>query len=100
MSDKPDLAKSPARKDIDLDKMYALANDFDSKKSKDSEKPKVLPWENLSNEVIKLFNLRLSQVQTAQLKYIVKNSLEFDSIHQICISAVEKEIKRLLKNIV
>lgn len=55
------------------------------------------PWQapGLRPDVLKVFNLRLSEPTKAKLQWLAENSPQ--SMHQIAVEAVESEIDRRIR---
>ena len=74
--------------------------DFPSARTSEQEKkPAMLPWEHDSvrEELIKVFNLRLSEPLFLKLQYL--SDVKRISKHQICLQIIEQKIEEMLSGI-
>ena len=61
---------------------------------------KATPWDGLREDVIKPFNLRLNEVQRAQIELIVSRHPDHNSIHSWLMAQVQRGIANDLERAV
>lgn len=68
---------------------------------KKPQKKSQYPWEaaGVTPEIIKPYVLRLPQPDKLKIEYIVKNSLDFRSMHEFCLRAIQKQMEKELKKL-
>lgn len=110
---KPLLSAKPlTRPSIDLEseklKEFISAADFPSnsvtsateKKTMNYSSRPLLPWEkeNIREDIVKIFNLRLPETYHAKLEYLSQNGK--DSKHKILMDIILPEIDKKIKEII
>jgi len=93
------LSKSKPIVDIESQEYLKFISDAEKipQEVKDAEKKEeVFPWEepNVRDDVVKIFNLRLSEKYYKKLEYLSK--MRKESKHSICMSILLPEIDKLL----
>lgn len=110
---KPQLSAKPLTKtsiDLESDKLkdFIQAADFPSthiilaqeKKNNNYSSRPLLPWEreNIREDILKIFNLRLPETYYAKLEYLSQNGK--DSKHKILMDIILPEIDKKIKEII
>jgi hypothetical protein len=93
-------SRPPVRKKPDLDEFLTGAEEKKTQKPKTQSKRKpAYSWEDTSvrEDVTKVYNLRLSEPYLLKLKYIAEHTP--DSMQKFCISVIEKEIDKKIKEL-
>ena len=88
------------RPSIDVEKAKKAFVDEPEAKIAKNEPEATYPWQRdgVSERVITPFNLRLPEPLKLKLEWVVKNSVEYNSMHDLCIKAVVHKIEEELKN--
>lgn len=91
-------SRLPTKKIPDLDAFISGAEEKIAPKSTPKRKAN-LPWEEtgVREDVIKVYNLRLSEPYLLKLKYIAEHTP--DSMQKFCLNAIEKEIDKKIKEL-
>lgn len=91
-------SRPPAKKAQNLDNFISGAEDKTSK-AKSNHAHEMFPWENsdVRPDILKIYNLRLSEPYFFKLKYIAENTP--DSMQKFCINVLEKEIDKKIEEI-
>jgi hypothetical protein len=116
------MKRSPKKPPVDLEKLDDFASAANgapvkkasvskkasqepaSKEAAEPEETGLLPWEaeDVNENVIKPFNLRLNQPDSLKVKFIVKNSPQYKSKHDFCMqvvqAAIEGELEKMINN--
>jgi len=110
---KPPLSIKPLSKpsiDLENDKLkeFIQAADFPSvpiasfteKKTTNNFSRHLMPWEkeNIREDIVKIFNLRLPEAYHAKLEYLSQNGK--DSKHKILMDIILPEIDKKIKEII
>ncbi len=89
----------PSKKTADLDAFLSGAEEKTAPKKTEQKRKSSYPWEDVGvrEDVMKVYNLRLSEPYLLKLKYIADNTP--DSMQKFCINVIEKEIDNKIKDI-
>ena len=92
-------SRPPSKKAPDLDDFLSGAEEKTTPKKTAQKRQPTFPWEAASvrDDVTKVYNLRLSEPYLLKLKYIAEHTP--DSMQKFCISVIEKEIDKKIKDI-
>lgn len=73
-----------------------------AKVEKNAQSQIIFPWEQpeVNERVITSFNLRLPEPVKFKIEWIVKNSLEYKSMHDFSMKAVIQKIEEELKKLI
>ena len=93
-------SRPPSKKTPDLDDFLSGAEEKTTPKKTPSKRKPNYPWEDASvrEDVTKVYNLRLSEPYLLKLKYIAEHTP--DSMQKFCISVIEKEIDKKIKELI
>ena len=87
---------------IDVEKAKKAFVDEPEAKITKKNKPleSIYPWQQdgVSERVITPFNLRLPEPLKLKLEWIAKNSVEYRSMHDLCMKAVVQKLEEELEN--
>ncbi|WP_305910323.1 hypothetical protein Q9L42_000235 (plasmid) [Methylomarinum sp. Ch1-1] len=91
-------SRPPTKKTSDLDNFLTGAEEKTTPKAK-PKRNAAYPWEaeSVREDIIKVYNLRLSEPYLLKLKYIAEHTP--DSMQKFCLAAVEKEIDKKIKEL-
>lgn len=94
---KPGLSRPPKTAGANQD--FMTESFIQGAESKASESNGRYPWEDptLRRDVLKTFNIRLTEPAKAKLQWLSENTPK--SMHQIAIEAVESEIDRQIQEL-
>lgn len=92
-------SRPPSKKTPDLDAFLSGAEEKTTPKKTASKRKNKYPWEadNVRDDVTKVYNLRLSEPYLMKLKYIAEHTP--DSMQKFCLSVIEKEIDKKIKEL-
>lgn len=87
--------------DVDLEKARTAFVEEPETKITKKRHASNYPWqqEGINERVILQFPLRLPEPLKLKLEWVVKNSLEYRSMHDLCLRAITEKIDEELKKI-
>ena len=92
-------SRPPTKKTPNLDDFLSGAEEKTAPKKPAAKRKSNYPWEaeGVRDDVTKVYNLRLSEPYLLKLKYIAEHTP--DSMQKFCLSTIEKEIDKKIKEL-
>jgi hypothetical protein len=88
------------RPGVDTEKARKAFVDEPEAKITKNQQETIYPWQQdgVSERVITPFNLRLPEPLKLKLEWIAKNSVEYRSMHDLCMKAVVQKLEEEFEN--